>query len=57
MGRIIVLGFLTAYLTGDGSYIFSSLDTVMNMDVLTWMGIASLPTIGGVVKSLIWKWR
>lgn len=55
MGRIIVLGFLTAYLTEDVSYIFSSLDTVMNMDVLTWMGIASLPTIGGVVKSLIWK--
>lgn len=48
MGRIIVLGFVVAYVTGDSSYIFSSLDTVMNMDVLTWAGIASIPTIGGI---------
>lgn len=55
MGRIIILGFIAAYLTGDATYVFSALDTVMNMDVLTWAGLASIPTIGGIVKSLIWK--
>lgn len=55
MGRIIILGFVAAYVTGDVGYIFSSLDTVMNMDVFTWAGLASIPTIGGIVKSLIWK--